>query len=156
MSGDANLVVVRTLEGFVYGVDRNGSIVWNASLESGSQGIAITDTGNSLVLGDGKAIARFNITGNRLDEYPVDSEVRSIDVSPDRKSIIIGTEQNLIVIPAMEPVPRTESTALTPIQTVHASGQVLQTPKESSVFPIIPVFAAGCVIVIMLNRKGKF
>ena len=105
MSGDANLVVVRTLEGFVYGVDRNGSIVWNASLESGSQGIAITDTGNSLVLGDGKAIARFNITGNRLDEYPVDSEVRSIDVSPDRKSIIIGTEQNLIVIPAMKPDP---------------------------------------------------
>ncbi|ABS54898.1 hypothetical protein Mboo_0378 [Methanoregula boonei 6A8] len=156
MSGDANLIVVRTLEGFVYGVDRNGSIVWNASLESGSQGIAITDTGNSLVLGDGKAIAMFNITGNRLDEYPVDSEVRSIGVSPDRKSIIIGTEQNLIVIPAMEPVPRTESTALTPIQTVHASGQVPQTPKESSVFPIILVFAVGCGIVIMLNRKGKF
>jgi outer membrane protein assembly factor BamB len=155
LSGDANLIVVRTREGVVYGVDRNGSIVWNASLESGSQGIAITDMGNSLVLGDGKAIAIYNITGNRLNEYPVDSKVRSIDVSRDKKSLIIGTEQNLIVIPAMES-PGTESTALTPIQTLHVPGQVLQTPKESSVFPIIPVFAVGCVIVIIVNRKGKF
>ncbi len=156
MSGDANLVVVRTREGVVYGFDRKGSIVWNVSLESESQGIAITDNGKNLILGDGKAIAMYNITANCLDKYPVDSEVRSIDISPDGKSIIIGTEQNLIVIPAMESVSRTESTILTPIQNVHTPGQVPQTPKESSVFLLIPVFAVGCVIVIRLNRNGKF
>lgn|GEM_PF-1770576 len=96
LAGDGSLIVIRTAEGFVYGLDQRGSLMWNVSVQPESQGIAL-DNEKNVFTGNGRNISLFTKSGKLQGDYPVGSSVRFIYSSPDRKLIVIGTEQKLRV-----------------------------------------------------------
>jgi len=155
MTGDGNQSVVETADGFVYCLDRKGLPAWNASVEPGSQGMAVSGTGDQIVLGNNRTITAFSITGEVLGIYPAGSRVLSVTPVPDSGSFIIGTEQKILFITVNGSDPDRvfpEGSSLTTMQSALPT-QRTSTSTPTSAF--IPVFALvmGVIGVILFRRS---
>jgi len=153
VSGDGDQIVVRTLQGNVYGLDRNGSHTGNFFVAPGSQGIAIDDEDN-LVLADGNTIIVYDRKGNCIAAYPLNGAIQSVDVSTDGRSLIVATEHTLVAFSLNKPDRSSETLPGTLIRTPQSSVPQEKTSEKATASPFVPVIATGmCVAVLALFRS---
>ena len=81
MSDDASRIVVGSVEGSVYGLDSHGTILWTIKTLSLSRNIAVDETGDYAVFGNGSSIMTVDRNGSVLWDYPTGAWVSSVAVS---------------------------------------------------------------------------
>ncbi|WP_292370503.1 WD40 repeat domain-containing protein [Methanoregula sp. UBA64] len=81
ISDDASRIVVGSVEGSVYGLDNHGTILWTIKTSRLSRNIAIDETGDYVVFGNGSSITTVDRNGSALRNYPTGAGVSSVAVS---------------------------------------------------------------------------
>jgi len=87
MSDDADRIIVGSVEGSVYGLDSNGTMLWTIKTTRLSRNIAADDNGNSVVFGNGSSVETVDRNGSVLWEYPTGAWVSSVAVSGNGNAI---------------------------------------------------------------------
>lgn len=96
MTGDGARIVVQTSDGRIYCMDNDLRETGDIPAAPGSQGIAVSDTGETIAFGNSRSITLYTLSGELLGIFPVDSEVRFMSPVPGSGSFIIGTGQKMI------------------------------------------------------------
>jgi hypothetical protein len=81
ISDDASRIVVGSVEGSVYGLDSHGTILWTIKNPRLSRNIAVDETGDYVVFGNGSSIMTVDRNGSVLWDYPTGAWVSSVAVS---------------------------------------------------------------------------
>jgi len=96
MTGDGTRIVVQTSDGRIWCMDNDLRETCDMPAAPGPQGIAVSDTGETLAFGKNQFVTIYSLSGEQLGIYPGESRVRSISPVPGSGSFIIGTEQKMI------------------------------------------------------------
>jgi len=81
MSDDAGRIFVGTMEGSMYGLDSDGTMLWTIKTSRLSRNIAAANDGNSVVFGNGSTIMMVDRNGSVLWDYPTGAWDSSVAVS---------------------------------------------------------------------------
>ncbi|GAB6286258.1 MAG: hypothetical protein STSR0009_24590 [Methanoregula sp.] len=83
MSREANRILVRTVEGNVYGLDEAGTILWESTASPLSRTIAVAIDGRSIAYGNNNTVTRIDPDGKVLWQYQTGAWVSGVALSAD-------------------------------------------------------------------------
>jgi len=157
MSDDAGRIFVGSVEGSVYGLDSNGTMLWTIKTSRLSRNIAAANDGNSVVFGNGSTIMMVDRNGSEHLDYPTGAWVSSVAVSGNGNSA--GAIADAVYFFGS---PEPESSAnvsitLEPV-TDHSTGNQsheIPTTHPAPLLPAVSVAATGLgIIIIQRSRKS--
>lgn len=86
ISDDAGRIFVGSVEGSVYGLDSDGTMLWSIKTPRLSRNIATDDNGEYVVFGNGSSVRTVDRNGSVLRDYPTGAWVSSVAVSADGRA----------------------------------------------------------------------
>jgi outer membrane protein assembly factor BamB len=96
MTGDGTRIVVETSDGRIWCMDNDLRETCDIPAAPGSQGIAVSDTGETIAFGNNRSVTIYTRSGELLGIFPGESRVRFISPVPGSGSFIVGAEQKMI------------------------------------------------------------
>jgi PQQ enzyme repeat. len=156
MSDDAGRIIVGSVEGSVYGLDSNGTMLWTIKTTRLSRNIAAANDGNSVVFGNGSTILMVDRNGSELLNYPTGAWISSVAVSGNGNAIgAIADAVYFFGSPSPESSANVSIT-LEPV-TDHSTGDQsheIPTTHPAPLLPAVSVAATGLgIIIIQRSRK---
>ena len=129
-------------------MDENLQEMWNLPAGSGSQGIAVSGTGEIFARGGTRNVTLYRITGEVLGTYPAESGVRFISAVPGTGSFIIGTEQKMVLLNVTVPALSGEFRS--------GPASITRQTQQSAPVPVLPgIIAIGlCIHFQRVRRRG--
>lgn len=146
INDDGTRIIVITSNGQVYYLDENLRETGNIPAVPGSQGFAVSGTGDRIARGNNRTVTLYWISGDVPDTYTADSRVRVIVPVPGSESFIIATDEKLVLLNGTAP------DALREILRDHpaAAGQQAATAPLPL---IILITAPGIAFFVLLYGK---
>ncbi len=158
LSHDGNLVLAETQGGTVYGLDRTGTTLWTITTGPGSPGLAFSSDDTSIILGNGRLVARYDRRGKLLGEYPADGQLQALKQAVrDARVFVAMTDRSLVFLSLDKPVIATEMPVNTPVTMIPEKVTVPQTSMKAPVNPGIAILALAGIALgkIISPKKGK-
>lgn len=112
MSQDANRIIVGTIEGTLFGLDKTGMVLWEGKVNPLSHTIAVAGDGSSVAYGDNRTVTSTDPAGKVLRQYPTGASVSGVALSADGRYLgAISDKIYLFDLSTKESEPKTTEPA---------------------------------------------
>jgi hypothetical protein len=95
VSADGNLVAASSQDGFLYGFNRSGYLLWNLSTDSLPQTLSMSSGGDYIVAGDETSMYLLDKTGKVIWKRGL-FNINDVATSPDGSRIVAGTSDGFV------------------------------------------------------------
>jgi len=156
LSDDASRIFVGSVEGSVYGLDSNGTMLWTIKTSRLSRNIAADDNGNSVVFGNGSSVETVDRNGSVLWEYPTGAWVSSVAVSGDGHAA--GAIADAVYFFGSPDQDTSANMAITnePVSNHSTGSQSHEIPTtHPAPLPLAVSIAAAGLGILVIHRSGK-